>query len=287
MNKIPVFLHIPKNAGTYVLGVTMELFRHYGISKGWRNELNWNLNLRRILLQKGGIQIATLFVYDPYKTRNSNPKFKHVSYDDYCNLVELHEFEKKLKNKNLNLFSIIVEDHGTKYIKNGLFKSLCETVDSIPFYYTVLREPYDRALSMFNYIKSSKSIHEPTHNKVICDTFIDYINSPQLEDSWLVRRLNGISDEEIITEKEFINTCYILENFYIKDIKYVEEMIDDVFLECYGIKKSSFSDFSFNVDKNSTQKKIIILFNELEDDTKKRFLSRTEFDRKIYNKYCK
>lgn len=61
--KIPDFLHIPKNAGTYVLGWTMTLFRYYGIAKDWNDKVGWNYNLRRILLQHENKQIATLVFF--------------------------------------------------------------------------------------------------------------------------------------------------------------------------------------------------------------------------------
>jgi len=286
MNKIPVFLHIPKNAGTYVLGVTMEMFRHYGIINGWRNELNWNLNLRRILLQKNGNQIATLFVYDPKKIRNTNLKFKSLSNDNHCNIIDTEDFLNELKHGQLIIFSIIIEDHGTKYIKDDLYKTICETANVLPFYYTILRNPFERALSLYNYIISPESCHESTHNIFVYKTFTDYVRSYHLEDSWLIRNLNIIPEEKSITEEDFSKTCYLLNNFVINDISCVDELLNETFSICYGVTKNSFPDVSFNVNKNITNKKNKTTFDKLDEETKKIFLERTEFDRKIYQKYC-
>ena len=286
MNKIPVFLHIPKNAGTYVLGVTMSLFRYYGTRKGWKNKIGWNLNLRRILLQKKDKQIATLFVYDPEEIRHVNLKFKSLPTNEYCNVVDLNDFCKEFKRNQLTLFSIIIEDHGVKYIKDGLFDGFCTQADSTPFYYTILRDPYERALSLYSYITSSASLHEPTHNKFICGTFIDYINSYQLEDSWLIRKLSKIPDNEKITEDAFNEACSILNNFTIKDIFYTDQLLQDTFLTCYGISQNLGDQTSINANKNSNSKKTKIKFDELNEETKKIFLERTEFDKRLYQKYC-
>lgn len=230
MNKIPVFLHIPKNAGTYVLGVTMSVFRYYGISKGWRNENNWQLNFRRILLQKDGIQIATLFVYDPKKIRSTNIKFKPFPDNEYCNVVELNDFCEEFKRGQLTLFSIIIEDNGAEHIKDGLFNELCSIqANSTPFYYTILRNPYERALSLYSYITSPASFHEPTHYKIISKTFEAYIKSYQLEDSWVIRKLNKIPDDNVITEEIFKEACSILNNFAVKDISCTDELIHQTF----------------------------------------------------------
>jgi len=162
MRKIPVFLHIPKNAGTYVLGWTMTLFRYYAEKMHLQRDKNTNrwLSLRRILLQYEGKQIATLFVYDPYKVRESNSAFVQHHTHEYCNIVELQDYLEELKNEKLTLFSVIIEDAGIQFIKENLYKDICEQNNSYPLYYTIFRDPYKRALSMYHYITSSKSAHE-------------------------------------------------------------------------------------------------------------------------------
>ena len=285
MNKIPVFLHIPKNAGTYVLGWTMTLFRYYGITKDWNDKVGWNYNLRRILLQHENKQIATLFVYDPHKVRESNQSFAQHPTNKYCNIVQLQNFLEELKNKKLTLFSVIVEDAGVQYIKENLYKGICEHNNSHPLYYTIFRDPYNRALSMYHYITSPNSVHELTHNTIESKTFIEYLNSYELEDSWLIRKLTDISDNEIINEEIFNKACIILDEFKIKDIKHTDELIDEVFTECYNISQNIVDNNDRNVFKNSTSSDTFV-FDDLDEKTKNVFLTRTEFDRKLYTKYC-
>ena len=285
MNKIPVFLHIPKNAGTYVLGWTMTLFRYYGIANNWEDRVEWDYNLRRIVLQYESKQIATLFIYDSYNVRDSNQNFVQHPTDKYCNIIELQNFLDELKNKKLTLFSVIVEPDGVQHIKENLYKDICEHNKSHPLYYTILRDTYNRSESLYNYIKSSKSSHEPTHNAIKSKTFVDYLNSYELGDSWLIRRLINITDSEIINEEIFNKACIILDEFKIKDIKHTDELINEVFTECYNISQNIVDNNDRNVFKNSTSSDTFV-FDDLDEKTKNAFLTRTEFDRKLYTKYC-
>ena len=284
--KIPVFLHIPKNAGTYVLGWTMTLFRYYGITKDWNDKVGWNYNLRRILLQHENKQISTLFVYDPHKVRESNQSFAQHPTNKYCNIVQLQNFLEELKNKKLTLFSVIVEADGVHYIKENLYNGICELDNSHPLYYTIFRDTYNRSESLYNYINSSKSLHEPTHNTFKSKTFSEYLNSYELEDCWLIRKLINITGNEIINEEIFNRACAVLDDFKIKDIKHTDELIDDVFTECYNISQNIVSTNDKNVFKNSTSSDTFV-FDDLDYITRDVFLERTRFDRKLYNKYCK
>jgi hypothetical protein len=285
MNKIPVFLHIPKNAGTYVLGVTMSLFRHYGISKGWRNKPDWNLNLRRILLQKEGVQIATVFVYDPEEARKTNKDFNSHPMDEYCNIVDIEHFKNELEKRKIVLFSMIVESEGVKYMKDELYDAICDKCRCSMFYYTILRNPFDRAVSMYHYISGGKSTHEPTHGMIKSDKLETYLKSYQLEDSWLIRRLNDISDDQPITENDFNQTCFILNQFKIKDISKTDELINEVFFECYGVDQNIITDRMSKINRNITSNKQEITFDALSEDTKPQFLKRTYWDQQIYERY--
>jgi len=284
--KIPVFLHIPKNAGTYVLGRTMTLFRYYGIARGWNDKERWNYNLRMIVLQHEGVQIATVCIYDPTGALNINTNFTKHEGDEYSNIVEVYPFFEELRNRELFIFSIIVEDYGVKFINTGLCEHLCSYNKKTPLYYTILRDPYDRAQSIYNYIKSSNSSHEPTHDLIKSNSLEEYFKSNQLEDSWLIRRLTGIRDEEEMNEKHFDKSCEILDKFKISDITKTDLLIDNVFTECFGINRDCGLS-KYEAHNKNANLKDKMHFNELQEETKAIFLRRTTPDRKIYERYCR
>ena len=92
MTKLPVFLHIPKNAGTYVLSWIMIFFRFYGISSGWNDKYGWNLKLRRIAVTFEEKVILTVFVYDKHDVCITNKSFVKDKTDHYCNYIPLFDF---------------------------------------------------------------------------------------------------------------------------------------------------------------------------------------------------
>ena len=86
-------------------------------------------------------------------------------------------------------------------------------------------------------------------------------------------------------EEIFNKACIILDEFKIKDIKHTDELIDEVFTECYNISQNIVDNNDRSVFKNSTSSDTFV-FDDLDEKTKNAFLTRTEFDRKLYTKYC-
>jgi hypothetical protein len=285
----PVFLHIPKNAGTYVLGYTMEMFRCYGLLNGWNIKKNWNIDLRRVsLTEENGTQIANLFIHDPYEIRNSSKYFISHPRDAYCNIIYFKEFIEEISNNNLFVFSILIEPGGVKYIKNNVYDQICEKNNSTPFYYTIFRDPYERALSLYNYLTSFLSNHERTHGLIKAATFEEYLVSYQLEDSWLIRELLGLPDNIGISHEHFQQACTILDKFKIKNIYEIDLLLRDVFSTCYDLTKEKIQYIWIDsINKNANPKnKIKSCFESLDEETKEIYLDRTQFDYSIYKRYC-
>lgn len=278
MNKIPIFLHIPKNAGTYVLSWTMSIFRYWGHEKGL-----YGGNLRRISITQDNRTVMTIFAHVPNCMNNT--KFLTNSLDKSNSFIDLYTFLSELLKKQIEVFSICIEAAGFCFLRQKLIELFLEIIKKEPLYYTCVRDVFSRNQSIYNYINSQNSVHELTHGYIKSKTFLDYIKSPEMEDSWLIRNLTGISDNISITEKDFENSCDILNNFKITDIKNVNEIIDSVFYECYNLKMEDIPKERRYIFKNETpiQK---INFLDLDGETQDFFLKRTEFDRKIYQKYC-
>jgi len=292
IKKIPIFLHIPKNTGTYIHYKNMHLFRRYGLKMGWDKDpyegSSWNLKLNMISVVFKNKKVLSLFVYDNYNILKNNKNFNNTS--DHESTIELYPFLYELLNNKLEIFSMIVASDGFNMMSKLNFDGLnvsdyiCKIIKRQPVYYTIFRDCFSRTVSMYNYLNSYASKHEPTYKKIIYNSFEEYIKSHQLEDSWLIRQLSGIPDKESINEECFNNSCNILNRVKIADVKNVEEIFENVFKECYDV-----DDIIKNVEgeyynKNSSEG-VKIDFDTLDEDIKNIFLNRTVFERRLYNKY--
>ncbi len=286
---IPVFLHTPRNAGTYVLSVTMAFFRFYGLQTGWRKKRDWNLDLRRYqVLNNHRKQLATLFIYDPKETRKCSKSIEPHPQCPNTSTVDLDGIGSVLQELNdraTDLFAIIIEPRGVGLVKNGFFGMICEQAGKRPEYFTVLRSPYERAFSLYTYLTSSSSRHEPTHGIITASSFEEYVRSSQLEESWLIRNLCGIFDGGPITEGNFEEACLILNNFKMADVLKTDALIDGIFEKCYGLNRSAIQDaIDFNKNATSGVKPNLC---DLDEETQDLFLKRTEFDLRLYEHFLK
>jgi len=287
-SKIPVFLHIPKNAGTYVLSWCFNLIRMQGIIAKKNSQLDWNISLRLILVKKNNETIFTAVAYDPFHLEN--PNFSINTQNKYVSEIDFNNFLLEIDKGFIEFSSIHIESYGFKFLKTDLYKNLFSKINKNPLYFCILRDPLSRAQSMYNYILSNNSIHEETHGKIESRSFIDYIKSHEIEDSWLIRSFIGISDNDPITHEDFINTCDFLDNVRIRDISQTNSLIDNIFIECYSIGIEYLNNFlnksiQIKNENNTTNSSIIKLF-ELDKELKSILVNRTKFDYKIYEKYC-
>lgn len=276
---IPVFLHIPKNAGTYILSCAHNIFRRY------LNELNPNkftmndLGYRILLINYENNTISIALCYEPnYLT---NKKFKQIPYNEYSNSIELGDFLCEISQGKLKIFSLFIESEGFKFINTGLFDNFFKITDKLPLYYAIFRDPLERALSLFNYLKSTDSSHEPTHGSITSSTFENYIKSSQAEDSWLIRSIVGISDSKQISDEDFQKTCIFLDKAKIMDIKYTDELIVHSFNECYLLNAR----FNKTIMRTNKTKQNNINIQEVDPVSFNIFKNRAAYDYKLYNRY--
>ena len=201
---------------------------------------------------------------------------------------DLNTLQKYIKNKHLVVLGINVEPISEKDMRVGLFQayellSLCE---ASPFNFTILRDALSRQQSLFDYLTSKDSSHEPTHGSISQDTFIKYLNSEDLEDSWIIRVLSGVSHNAALNKYWMDIAIQFLEshNFLIADISKTDDIINQVLQDCHeqpiinSDKQSSF--------RNSTKNTNKVKINDLNEKTKQKFLDRTYWDRKLWERYC-
>lgn len=292
---IPVFLHIPKNAGTYTTSWMQRLCRvHYlKIRESWKEPGFTALRFRRQIVPLGGGIQLSCYIYTPTDIHINSDKIQpHDIYSDpHTDSVTLNNFLGFVKSKDVELFSISVET-----LEDG-YRACFHAIDDISReanrpcrYFTFYRDPFDRAKSLFCYINSTDSAHEPTHNKITEKDFMKYIASGQVEDCWFMRKLLDMTDQHIIEPYHLTRAFKCLDHFLISDMSHVDETIDDLFYSIYNVRRSDASDFEHDeeVNRNSTSVSAIasIKIDDLPEDAKQSFLDRTYWDRQIWDRYC-
>jgi len=281
--KIPVFLHIPKCAGTYVSSVMFRLMITYGESHKWKHS-----NLKNVcVLNDKGLIIATLLVHDLNGISNNNKQFRTVKSESNVKEILLSDLVEGFNNNwNFFIFAISVESSGVELIPSKLFEILCKFNDAAPMFFSTLRDCFSKTVSFFNYIKSDDSSHERKRRKIVSPTFEEYITSSEMQDSWLIRKLVGVTDDVEISHCDLDSAISILNDYTISSISLVDDLLNFVFSCCYNLTYSLADKVFAAITKNSNATLNEIKFNDLSQEAQTTFLERTKFDRIIYNKYC-
>ncbi len=275
--KLPVFFHIPKNAGTYISSIALPCLRQYITETGLDIWEWYHLDVRRknntyyriVGYKKNNICLGSEYVKQA-NLGNSRISFYNVdisnlSFDDFIP------------------FALTVVDKGFTSYREDIYNILPDEIE--PYECMCLREPYERIQSLYSYIRSNQSDHEPTNNAYESLSFLEYLNSPLLEGSWLIRGLLGIEDQIPIEQKHFEEVCQILDDMLICDIGDVFSCICKVYKDCYGIDVSTNLISGSGACYNETNNKVNVPFDSLDESTKRSFINQSKWDNKIYNKY--
>lgn len=277
---IPVYLHIPKNAGTYLINVFTNFFvRLIGNPS--------ELHVQRLTVCGNNFNL-TLFVKfnSDYWKADKNIKEHHFSSarSRKCGFPTLKTY---IENKQLSVLAIVIEPEDGELrpsfnIANHIL-SLCE---SKGFYFSILRETFSRQQSLYYYITGEESSHEPSHKSIKEASFVEYLSSDYLEDSWLIRSTTGMKNDWPISAFWFNQCCNFLNNlnFLIKDIKNTDDIINEVLFSCFkeGLLRSD----KVIANRNSTKNENKITIDDLDEETKQKFLDKTYWDRRLWNMYC-
>ena len=281
--KIPVFLHIPKNAGTYVLNLMHTIHTHYR-DLNLKSEFDQSC-VRMCFVKLDKVRQLTAFIYDKHYHCDNSNAFTQISPDQYE--VAADDFYQCLSQSTFDLFSLQI--NATKlgaHKEFGFCHKLCSITGHTPSFFTILRSPFDRAQSIFNYLNSEDSSHEPTYNQLTSDSFKSYIHSSQLEDSWVIRHLRSLNEEEPLTNEHFDQTVNQLRRFsFVGNMANVTETVYSVLHECYGISRDL---MNFNLDSAGKNKSSYTSckFHDLDIDTQNKFICRTDFDIRLYDYFC-
>ncbi len=288
--KVPVFLHIPKCAGTYIEGVLTRVMTWYGLQNKWNETSShlWNFCLRRVsVLTRTDQTCLTLLVYDYQNLCEENEKVERV--DDYSSTIYLDDLLANIHSFRFFVFAIVIQSHGIQFILSGIIEAICDNWGLDPVLFTTMRDSFTKAKSMFSYLSSAASQHETTHKAIKSETFESYLSSFECEDSWLIRELLRLKPSEIITEQHYENTTQYLNSFFVIDsTKKTNLVLTKILQECYEIDYSKLPN-EFNgqlVSRNESTNKPKTTFNDLNEEAKEFFYNRTMYDQKLYEKYC-
>jgi hypothetical protein len=277
---VPVFYHVPKNAGTFAMSLIFLYLRMLrrkisvgGIEK--RFETN-----RNIVIKKGHLEIARILAFDPNNECSKCDLYvRGIKEDETHYIIELNDIEK-LDLKKLNLFTIVIEADGFKLHKEILNKF--QDYDCKKF--ILLREPIKRMMSFFNYITSESAKHEPTYG-IIPNNLSEYVNSHYIEDSWLIRQFANINDNEGINDNHYDITYNELKHFDVADVKNTEILLRDVYSKYLNLELS-INDrkvLSKDLVHNASKKNNHVLSNDEIEIVNERM----KYEIKLYNNLVK
>ena len=264
--KLPVFFHVPKCAGTYTFNKIFYVIRNYICGP----------NIRHIMVKRGEYILYRLICSSE---EDLDGKYKCIN-DRWTYSVDYDDFDLN----DLNLLFIEVCGRSFNDYKDYIYKNLSDNLD--PYEFIFLREPYEKTLSLYNYLSSEQSNHEPTAKGFNHKNFSDYLKSHDLEESWLIRRMLKLSDETIVTEEHFNKTCDTLDGMLVSNLSDVDSIILKVCKECFNLK-----DFDLKIKdkqeiRNENSTKQITLYKDLDKDAKKHFDKKTKWDRLLYEKFA-
>jgi hypothetical protein len=271
INSIPVFYHIPKNSGTYIFSCFLnEAARHS----------RRNVRILKIMSEKTHV-IAKFLILDDCEFLNNCNKFRFLNKRVVD--VNIEDLTDDIL-QNLSVYSVFVEGRGFRYIKTllePLFRFLSAKFNLYKF--TILREPFSREQSLYHYLTSDKSKHEPTHGRFTSSSFEEHLASKQLQDSWIIRNLSNEPAVKIITQKHFDEAREILKTINIYNIKDVEKVIEDILFKCFNVQ--GFDKKLAESSKNNSVY-VKIKFNDLPPETQKIFNEKKYWELKLYEEFA-
>ena len=279
--KIPVYLHIPKNAGSYLIRVFTRYFIRLFESKS-------QVKIQRLTVYSGCFNLTVFVKFNSdYWQADENMK-EHHFIDPRALKCGLPTLQTYINNNQLYVLAVAIEpEDGELRPSFNAVHHILNLCEAKGFYFSILRETFSRQQSLYHYITGEESSHESSHKSIKEASFVEYLSSGSLEDSWLIRSATGMKVDWPITCFWFDQCCNFLDsfNFLIKDIKNTDNIINEVLSSCFGEGLSNSDRAQPNLNSTKIENKITI--NDLNEAVKEKFLKRTYWDRKLWERYCK
>jgi len=288
LTHVPVFVHIPKNAGTYIQGVMFRYLKRVMEAGGF---------LRKITVENELVNMTMFcnFKQDYWKT---DPHMKPHPVSVFRGVINtragwctVDTFKQYVVHDHFDILFCVAEpvskpSNAVFDIRDTIYTihDMLNEYDIKPINFLILRDAFTRQQSLYSYLCSDESVHEPSHNLLKAESFINFLNSNDLEDSWLVRSLTG-TRHSTLNESLYAQACAFLDanHFHIQNINNTDQLITDVVDQCFASPLSS-DDFE-EPQHNKTKNKPGISLQDLDTDTRENFLNYTYWDRKLWERY--
>lgn len=275
--KIPIFYHIPKCGGTYILYLYKYLNKENEKkirkpSGNWNNQVCRKINIylddKRYLEATGTIEIEDLLKLN-------------CKLESYSNTFSIKELYKLIDNKKIKITSIFIQPTGDGNMNESRKEvdKLLSYINKKPFYFTIIRDIFQRLYSEYSYLVSDISNHEPSAKFYRqYDNFEKFLIEFNGYDNQISRQITyGLP----LDSKSFEQVKSFFDDFTIANMQNIKETAIKVWEKCYEYVDDCDNDNLFYRNKNVNKKKIII--DEISKDARKQFLIKTEWDRKLYD----
>jgi hypothetical protein len=292
---IPLFFHIPKNAGTFVISQTGKLrqsFRHkyasdpYFINRArklYGEDFNCAVNLQILNNKDRPIAFIKGFDSEGFIATSRNIEggvIKCIS--GIHHQIHLQNLTNEILS-SVEIFQVNIVDRGF-HIFEDILSAFDSSTGFIP--HAFLRDPYSRALSMFNYLTSQASAHELTHKAIFANDFRDYICGIQCEDSWLMRNLLDIPNTEPLDDMFCSLFFEVFDLFKVSNINDTKSILDEVYQTAHNMSLADIKpELEQSIKKNKNANSILIQENELNFNQLTAFKKRAYYDYKIFERY--
>lgn len=273
--RIPVFLHNPRCGGTYIMAWNQILFNQYCRNKRYpllKFGEKINLKSRRIIAEFDDKKEIHIFCYshkDLHMTeksfsenaisyQKSSKKFK-AKQDPYINRIHIDKLMPLMNNDNFEIFSIVIPALGGEIDQRELIlksQEICKKCNSVPYFYTSTRDPFQKLESIHKQKNKENSSEE---------TFINFVKSNELPDSWIIRALTGVKNNQEVEEPHYLEAKKHLDNFIAKDIYELDELIDEVFGHCLQLDTKNCKSRPIETSLNKSCGDLFITEYDLQD----------------------
>jgi hypothetical protein len=275
MNKIPIYIHVPRTAGTYIMGSFGKIFLNKYRGTG-------QIIFRQTLtVTEYGGPLFRFFVTSSRPLEDYLEGCVKHPIEERSPYISEKDFFVALRQHRFDIFAAVVELRGFDRLADGLIPKLQEisgeTFD--PFF--VNRNTLSRSFSLFSYLTGSESEHEPTHKIIKQENFEQYIKSDKFESNWITRKFSGAPHSRPLNIDDFHRACSVLDKVGVIQMESINFFLEGLATR-YFITDGQF--FNQNdLSKNQSNKKQNTI--NMSKNAYKIFMDKSKFDMALYDRY--